>query len=375
MKSRNIRRLISKKSIVLGLLSLIIILLCQNIPNSPVLSLFWDRMSLIKMADSRNEQRRHEADLYWKNTNINQSLTYYRTLGESNTTSLIINIVTTKRTLGLRNAGYLTQVAAKADKMSKKMKGIYLNVCNVHPGPGEHDEATNLEKYLPYLRRFLTNNPHHSNLDIFEREKDDYVFCMNEILTKLQTNCPLLMLEDDGLPHDDLIEVIQKLIKSDWEFDYAKFFAKSEWNGFGWDVQSVFELIALCSISVVLFGRRKVILSCLLTIVLALVLSRQFLSQWRRLSISLYTRCLTPDYGTVAVLYKTHTANLIMKNFSNVKCSVRFPLDIALSKFLKTFNLRGLLIQPNLVYHIGLYSSLKSVGFWPVDIAFTPYNI
>ncbi|CAD5126035.1 unnamed protein product [Dimorphilus gyrociliatus] len=277
--------------------------------------------------------------------------------------------------VGSRKAGYLTQVAAKADKLAKKIKGVYLNVCNVHPGPGDHTEATYLQEYLPFIKRFHLNNAHHSILENFEREKDDYVYCMKEISKKLQTDSPILMLEDDGLPHDQLIEVSQRILESNWQFDYAKLFAKSEWNGFGMNIKSLVELLAMCSISIYLIGRRRILLTSIITIIMALVLSRQFLSQWRRISISLYTRVPAPDYGTVAVLYRKPVVDLIGKQFSNVKCSIHFPLDVALANFLNSFNLLGLLVQPNLAYHIGLYSSIKAVGSWPVDIAFAPSYI
>ena len=134
---------------------------------------------------------------------------------------LVITVVTVRRP-----GGYLSQVVTKLNKIIGNDSNAYqVLICNVDADAEMHQEARTLTELYPNViridRYYSKKSLHHHQLsrhradrkiNIFEKEKDDYVFCLNATLD-MRTGSHFLVLEDDALPHDDLLFMTSYLVR------------------------------------------------------------------------------------------------------------------------------------------------------------------
>jgi len=85
---------------------------------------------------------------------------------------------------------------------------------------------------------------------------------------------------------------------------------------------------------------------------------RQHVIQWRRIHPQLYRWQDVPNIGTQATLYNITSLKIITERMG-VSGSSK-PLDIEISNQRKKLGFTGYLLEPNLVRHIGISSSLDS---------------
>ena len=78
--------------------------------------------------------------------------------------------------------------------------------------------------------------------------------------------------------------------------------------------------------------------------------------QWRRIHPQLYRWQDVPNFGTPATLYNVTSLKIITERIGDSGSSK--PLDIEISNKRKNLGLAGYLLEPNLVRHIGISSSM-----------------
>ncbi|XP_046572588.1 post-GPI attachment to proteins factor 4-like isoform X2 [Haliotis rubra] len=286
---------------------------------------------------------------------------------------------------------YLTQVVGRllgllnnTANHSKRKYGLF--VCNVDDHPETYDELKPLKIILPTFQMYQKTRD--SKIDIFEKEKRDYIFCLEETL-KLNALYAFLV-EDDGYPHKDLIPVLERTIDSHVEqkavaefspkvlprnVTYVKFYHPERLLGYiSTELERLPELFAVSFV----FGTLMVILYahfvlqwtrnnlkviwfvCVLYCgLVALFVGRVNLMEMRRMSVQTYQVTSAPSCCTPAMLYPRQGGREIVKRLSAVTCKRRYGKDMALEDIRRRHGYTALMVQPNLFKHIGLYSSLR----------------
>ena len=80
------------------------------------------------------------------------------------------------------------------------------------------------------------------------------------------------------------------------------------------------------------------------------------------LSFSAYTHRLVeaPDCCTPAVLYSSAMADVCADYLSSITCHVDFSVDHALDWLAGTYHYHRYLVEPNIVKHVGMWSSIRT---------------
>lgn len=87
---------------------------------------------------------------------------------------------------------------------------IRLSVCDVDDKG--HEEAKGLSSTVHYYKRFSVEAQSLPQVNIKEKEKQDYAFCLEESLkTKPKF---VLLVEDDAFPHPQLIEILYYVLET-----------------------------------------------------------------------------------------------------------------------------------------------------------------
>ncbi|GAB1598902.1 transmembrane protein 246-like, partial [Argonauta hians] len=284
---------------------------------------------------------------------------------------------------------YLTQVVGQYLQLFQNSeshrKNIKLSLCNVDSQPESYHEIHDLSSFIPTFQRYPDSSAATKN--IFEKEKQDYVYCLNASLTWKPSY--VLLVEDDSLPYNDMLHVLYNTIDYINDIDnhhgsyqhfpdqwYLKLYHPDRLLGY-WslEVERIPELISLTlvfGLSLLLFYRYIELKSIFINInvswfllslyflLLFIAIGRQNLLEVRRLSKHFYMLTPSPSCCTPAILYTNTTAKAVIKYLSDVHCKKHFAKDMALEQMRSVTNMKAYLLQPNLFKHIGLYSSLRS---------------
>lgn len=294
---------------------------------------------------------------------------------------------------------YLQQVIAALDEDTKVFVSrnpenfVPIVICNVDKRSSVHLDFSMVREHFPVTVRY-SNESHsfHSDGAYSTRTQEtlDYAFCLE---TTLQLSSPkyLLVLEDDAVPFKGIFEKISYILdyriehkilrgsvtaeKKRW--GWIKLYYPELWSGFGLEESKFFELI-----SIAVFGAGVFYLLSTTTVkprpnfpftllfsttgslymlLLVLVMTRQTFLEIRRLHSFFYH--ISPDLGccTPAVLYSSKWIDDIVKYLRSPECErCRLGVDLALSDFSKLNHLECYLVEPSLVRHVGMHSTLTS---------------
>lgn len=307
----------------------------------------------------------------------------------SNWTEMVITIVTVRRFGAFKPLGYLTRVVATfhslIDKDTTNLKK-FLFICNTHAGPGHHEEAYKLEKYFYLVSKFPNGSAESSIMNPFEKEKQDYVFCMEQAL-KFSPKY-ILMVEDDALPRDELFPVLENSInylqdinkKEQWS--HLKLYFPERWQGYSFEFKQICELLAVfvigsmglhvCMSNVSTRYKRRSenwrtsFLGGIYLVLVALTIGRQHLLEVKRIWPYWYSLVSAPECCSPCILYQNKSAIQIVQHLKTVKCDHHLPLDIALHRFTQARS-NIYQIEPNLFSHIGLVSTIKGLSQYPEE--------
>ncbi|KAL4231508.1 hypothetical protein ACF0H5_009086 [Mactra antiquata] len=298
---------------------------------------------------------------------------------------IAITIITVSRDLVLNNdmkTHYLLQSVSEFVSLlnrSKPTYNVHLSVCNVDSNPEEHEDVKLLPPWIPVYNAYTNIQRTYSDLNaILDKERKDYVFCMNK---SLEQNLSYVMLvEDDALPHSDLFGVLETHVIENklGQFRdlekalYIKLYHPTRLLGYiSLDIERIPELISislLCSllttwILTTIFPRSSTMtifaISILVCVCTTLFIGRATIVNFRRISRYLYQITPAPGCCTPAMLFPRAGATLIGNYLQTIKCKRNFGKDIALVKFARENGYKTRYIQPNLFQHIGHYSSLR----------------
>eukprot|EP00061_Rhincodon_typus_P004806 g23470.t1 len=291
----------------------------------------------------------------------------------------VVAVVTVSRQQAAAYRYYLQVVAALHQLLAscRGCRGYRLFACNVDPEPDGHWEASEASRLIPTVRRFGSGGPAGGDDNRFEKEKQDYAYCLQEALSAYDPQ-HVVLLEDDAVPTEDFFPVLQDLLERRLTTPaargalYVKLYHPERLQGYlNPEPMRILEWLGLgalggASLGVVyrkLCRRASVMLSwavlALYTMLVAELAGRHYLLEWRRLSPQLYSLMPATECCTPAMLFSAPAARRVLAYLSSVRCRAGYAKDTALYALLWERGETAYALEPNLVSHIGLYSTLR----------------
>lgn len=338
--------------------------------------LYLDTMSEDALRES--QRRGGDALLYWQSS-APASLSFAQV---APLPELLVIVVTTGRREG-RDFHYLLQlarqvstaaVAGAASCGGRRCAEVLL--CDVEPDARDNPDARLLEKHFRVVRRPRPREE--EPLNIFEREKRDYVFCLRAAW-KLATPQHLLVLEDDALPTPDFFPVVRQLLSRRFARHslYIKLYHPErlqrywnpepyrllEWAGLG-AVGGTILLLALprcgpCWLAFTL-SPGHLLFFALYLMAVAELLGRHYLLELRRLSPQLYAVSPATECCTPAMLFPGNASLRAARYLEAAACVKGNAKDMVLYRLARSVHgEHAHSVEPNLVTHIGAFSSVR----------------
>lgn len=294
---------------------------------------------------------------------------------------LVVTIVTTVRAQGAEYRYYL-QVAAAFHRLMRGCpwcRGHRLFACNVHPRPPEHLEALAAARLIPTAHRFAPGEEEGDRGGAdnrFEKEKQDYLYCLRKSLATFEPQ-HVLLVEDDALPEEDLFAVLRDLLERRLAAPrardalYVKLYHPERLQGYlnpePMRILEWFGLGALCGALLsglyrLATGKWSAAAFAVLAVFSMLageLAGRHYLLEARRLSPQLYALAPASECCTPAMLYSARSARRVLGYLEAVHCRSGYAKDTALYALLREQGERAYVLEPNLVTHIGLFSTLR----------------
>ncbi|XP_076435350.1 uncharacterized protein LOC143275259 [Babylonia areolata] len=344
---------------------------------------------------------------------------------------LAIAIITVRRRYS-HSLGYVIQSAAALHSLSRQRRhgdlfeDSFLFVCNVDAKPESHTDAVFLEKYIPVIKRYGTNDNSSSSShfpsfsssgmkipgvmmmmenvsyhtlvheNVFDKERVDYMFCLQSALLLVRPE-HVLVVEDDAVALPDMPSVVQHALdrlsapsNCSPGFVYLKLYFPLYWQGFAFELIPVLDLVCMSAVLsplvaccfrgarvVVAGGRRRrwysqrgggFLYIAVLSAVACLLVGRQNLNELRRVSESFYRLRSSPRCCTPAVLYPSGVVPSLLAWLA--RCGPQQHVDLCLAQFLDHTGLPGYGIEPNLFVHVGTVTSLVMGNKDPEEVLF-----
>uniref|UniRef100_A0A8C6WSA9 Post-GPI attachment to proteins GalNAc transferase 4 n=1 Tax=Neogobius melanostomus TaxID=47308 RepID=A0A8C6WSA9_9GOBI len=329
--------------------------------------LFLDSMSESALRDSLG--RGLDALHFWEDAGENPEL-----LELSEEPELLVTIVTARRSEA-KDFHYLLQVARRLNELLSGCEGkprcADVLICDVERGAHANEDAALLEKRFKVVRRGpkeLDADP----VNIFEREKRDYVFCLRKGL-ELTRAKNVLVLEDDALPSPDFFSVVYSLLSRSlvWDNLYVKLYHPErlqrywnpepsrilEWVGLG-SVLATALLLAAPHCKPLPVGvslsRASLLFFTLYFMATVELFGRHYLLELRRLSPQLYVVSPATECCTPAMLFPGNASLRAADLLDAAFCSKGNAKDMVLYGALRTlWGEHARSLEPNLVSHIG----------------------
>lgn len=295
---------------------------------------------------------------------------------------LLVIVVTARRNEG-RDFHYLLQVMRQLSVIvggCGERRCAEVLVCDVESGPQENQDASLLEARFKVVRR--SPQEQHRNreqINTFEREKRDYVFCLRRGWELVKPK-NIVVLEDDALPTQDFFRVVKNLLSRRFALQtlYIKLYHPErlqrywnpepyrilEWVGLGLVGATALLLTCpywnLCSLSFTL-SPGHLLFFTLYLMASAELLGRHYLLEVRRLSPQLYAVSPATECCTPAMLFPGNASLRVAEYLDGSFCAKGNAKDMVLYQLARTIpGERSHSVEPNLVTHIGAYSSVRA---------------
>jgi len=288
---------------------------------------------------------------------------------------------------------YLTQSAWKLHSLLGKWRlrnqniHVHLSICNVDPATDTYQEVQSLSKFMPVFTRF--NETHFSLVNTLEKEKQDYVYCLNKSLQVHRDADYVFLVEDDALPTDDVFNVLQyvthmhteqSFVRGEFnskpsDVAFVKFYHPERLlNFFSLQPERLSELFSYAALLSTLLTIAYAVACGLTTgnvdacwrklflysLIVVLACGRSGISEWRRVASPLfYSYTPAPSCCTPAMLFPRRAAIHTVNYLNSSTCTSNFGKDSALDNMLVDTRMRAYLVQPSTFTHIGVYSSLR----------------
>ncbi|XP_052767100.1 post-GPI attachment to proteins factor 4-like [Mya arenaria] len=380
-----------------------------DIPLSRLYGKFHSDDSAMDQAQVLNEQRYQKAFRYFSGLDSRSSRLFYEGKEKAHP-DIVIAIITTQRKK--MSTHYLVQTVAVMDHILKSdtlFANTFLFICNVDQSPQNHEDAVLLQEYIPYVQ-MMGNNSFNQSFQPYTyisenndykrgQETKDYLFCLN--VSKQFNSEFVFILEDDVIPYTNILEVLHYVLRKHHflhsshsesnplmkrEFSYLKLYYPERWQGFANEVDRILELVCYGLVGgAIVLGIFSAIFShkfnftyktkmlyytigCALTIYTVILLDRQQVMEFRRISPQLFRMSPSPACCTPAMLYSSHIIPGLISHLIDIS---QMNKDLAIYDFIEKQQIPGYLLEPNLVRHIGLYTSLQNLHKPPKEFLFT----
>ncbi|KAM8879839.1 post-GPI attachment to proteins factor 4 isoform 1-T2 [Spinachia spinachia] len=294
---------------------------------------------------------------------------------------LLVTVVTSRRDQG-SDFHYLLQVMRRLSGVlgaCGERRCAEVLVCDVESGPLENQDARLLEDHFRVIRRSPEERRRNRDtVNTFEREKRDYVFCLRKGW-ELARPRDVVVLEDDALPKEDFFQVVRHLLSRRFSLDtlYVKLYHPErlqrywnpepyrilEWAGLGL-VAATALLLALscCSPRCLSFtpSAGRLLFFAVYFMAAAELLGRHYLLEARRLSPQLYAVSPATECCTPAMLFPGNSSLRVAEYLDGSFCAKGNAKDTVLYRVARaTPGERSHSVEPNLISHIGAYSSVR----------------
>ncbi|XP_026160168.1 post-GPI attachment to proteins factor 4 [Mastacembelus armatus] len=342
-------------------------------------SMYLDSMSEEVLKESLD--RGQEALRFWQGAST-AALASPRFGEVTQNPELLVTVVTASRNEG-RDFHYLLQVMQQLSSIvggCGERRCAELLICDVESGPQENQDAKLLEAHFRVIRR--SPQEQQSNQDYvntFEKEKRDYVFCLRKGWELVRPR-NVVVLEDDALPRQDFFGVVKDLLSRRFALQtlYVKLYHPErlqrywnpepyrilEWVGLGLVAATALFLTILywnpCSSSFTLSASHLLFFT-LYFMAATELLGRHYLLEVRRLSPQLYAVSPATECCTPAMLYPGNASQRVAEYLDSSFCFKGNAKDIVLYHMARTVHgERSHSVEPNLITHIGAYSSVRA---------------
>ncbi|KAK2874126.1 hypothetical protein Q8A67_021279 [Cirrhinus molitorella] len=293
---------------------------------------------------------------------------------------LLVTIVTTRRGEG-RDYHYLLQVAQQLQSLLKACGDkpcAEVMLCDVESGHALNEDALLLEKQFLVVRRSPDERWQSRDVaNIFEKEKRDYVYCLRKGWDLMKPR-NVVVLEDDAYPLTDFFPAVKNLLSRRFALDtlYIKLYHPErlqrywnpepyrilEWIGLGlfWATIILLFLSHYTPLSFT-FSPPHFLFLALYVMAVAELAGRHYLLEIRRVSPQLYAVCPATECCTPAMLYPGNASIRVAEYLDQAACAQGNAKDMVLYKIARSRpGEKAHSVEPNLIKHIGAYSSVRT---------------
>ena len=343
-----------------------------------------------QLSQSNKDDNLAEEDLQslWRRRNSTKSFLGSKCTG-NNRTDIVVAIITKKRSALLdgkiRTARYLTRVIntvfRAADYASTRLENEFsfcsssVIICNAN---SDRNEEVDL------LKAFVT--VHELNAERFSwtirQETADYRSCLQYLKSSVDSNY-YFVLEDDALPRDEMFYVFHRLVHENFDdasshedFFYMKLYHPDKLASYIRNPE-LYQFVEWFAMGI-MFGFFTTLLYrrcierhmsvCMLLTVFVLtgalamlsveLFGRVYLLELRRLHWQLYSVAPAPGCCTPAMVFTRNSLSAAISSLQVEEASVK-PLDFILYNYALHHSKRIWLLEPSLVTHIGMISSVR----------------
>lgn len=327
-------------------------------------SFYLDQMS--DEALQRSYERGQEALQYWRN--VSHAGPAEKTVPEHpEHPELLVTVVTVQRTMG-QEYHYLLQVMQKLEELRTRACGEaacpQILLCDM-----ENEDTALVEKSFPTVKK---RNSRDENVNIFEKEKRDYVFCIRKSIEMFKPR-NLIVLEDDALPTSDFFSVVRDLLRRRFiSYSlYVKLYHPErlqrywnpepyrilEWVGLGiLSASACLFFLAYVTHFSRPFSAPLFIFLVAYFMLAAELIGRHYLLEVRRVSPQLYAVSPATECCTPAMLFPGNASSRVVALLDAATCQKGNAKDIVLYRQARYAHS----IEPNAVRHIGAFSSVRA---------------
>lgn len=357
---------------------LVLPLCCHQLLYSYYFLRFMHLDSMSDEALQRSLEEGQDALRFWQSGSPRES-TGFSDMAQN--PELLVTVVTAARKEA-RDFHYLLQVMRRLSSAAGGCGGrqcAEVVLCDVESGPEENQDARLLEAHFRVIRRSAQEQrANRGPINTFEREKRDYVFCLRQgwELVKPQN---MIVLEDDALPREDFFRVVKDLLSRRFALNtlYIKLYHPErlqrywnpepyrllEWVGLGL-VGATALLLSIpywnpCSFSFTLSASHLVFFT-LYFMAAAELIGRHYLLEVRRISPQLYAVSPATECCTPAMLFPGNASLRAADFLDGSFCYRGNAKDTVLYQIARTTpGERSHSVEPNLITHIGAFSSVR----------------